>query len=107
MAYTIEGTALYDIDLQPKTTADEVVRNVSIILSTTLGECPGWRSFGTKKDFLDKNILAVRPLIIKEVISAVEKWEPRARVIDPVELYWDEAHGRLIPKVTIEVRDDE
>lgn len=107
MAYTIEGTELHNIDLQPNTLADEVIRNVSIIVSTVLGECPGWRAFGTRNDFLDRNILAARPLIIKAVISAVETWEPRARIIDPVELYWDDAHSRLIPKLKIEVKEDE
>lgn len=104
MQYKITGEDSFQIDLEPETEAAEVLRNVSIIVSTMLGEAPGWRGFGTDMNFLDRNILAARPLIIKEIIRAVEQWEPRAKVIDPVELYWDDAKGRLIPKLTIEVK---
>lgn len=104
MAYTLEGTDVRSLNLAPDTVDTEVVRNVAIILSTVLGECPGWRQFGTAHTYLDKPVTAVRTLLVRDVIEAIETNESRAEVLS-VEVYRDDELGKLIPRVTIEVRD--
>ena len=105
MAYTLEGTELYAIDLAPETEEAEVLRNVCIILSTTLHECPGFRSFGTDNEYLDRNILAAQQVVVRDVVKAVETFEPRAEV-ESVTLYRDEETGVYRPKVVLNINTE-
>ena len=102
MAYTLEGKELFSIDLAPETEREEVLRNVAVILSTTLHECPGYRDFGTDREYLDRNVLAAQQVIVRDVVKAVEEQEPRA-VVESVELFRDSETGVYYPRVTLEI----
>ena len=74
--YTV--TNEHQINLRA-TGIERVLQNVANILRTYEGEVPLGRSIGIKS-FIDKPLGSIRGEFIKEIISKVEKFEPRAKV---------------------------
>ena len=105
MSYTIRGYSLKTINMKPATTAEEVLQNVAVILSTMKGEVPMDRGLGLSTEFIDKPINAARALFVSAVVDAVSTYEPRAQV-DAVTFEIDEAvPGKLIPIVEVSISE--
>ena len=64
----------------PETTVDEIIQNVQMIIGTLQGEVPLYREFGINSAALDLPVGAAQARISSEIISAVAKFEPRAKV---------------------------
>ena len=80
-----------------------ILQNVSIIVSTPKGTVPLDREFGISNTFLDKPLPVARVLAISEIREAIERYEPRARVLN-ISFEHSES-GRLIPKVEVEINE--
>ena len=81
----------------------EVLQNVRIILSTIKGSVPLDREFGVSAAFLDQPLPAAKAKLTAEIVEAVERHEPRAKVTS---VTWGEnpgeaMDGRLFPKVRV------
>lgn len=102
----IEPIKPTDIELFPKTTLQEVMQNVGIIIATPKFSVQLDRDFGTTHKQLDTRANIAQPALIMEVMDAVEKYEPRAEILN-IEILTDEAHtGRLYPRVEMVVKDE-
>ena len=92
-----------EIDFLPSNTIVEVLQNVYTILSTTKYSAPLFREFGTSASYLDEPHAVARMRHTKEIIEAVEQYEPRAFVTE-VKYYSDEKDGKVYPAVTLRLR---
>ena len=61
---------------------EEIMRNVRTILSTPVGTCPLYRDFGIDVSPVDRPIDVAQSVIAVEIMEAVARYEPRARVIE-------------------------
>lgn len=106
MAYIVKAEQTEPLILRPSTTVEEVLQNVRVIISTIRGEVPLDRPFGLEGKFLDKPINIAQPILVTEVLEAIETYEPRARVLS---INFDDdpdVPGKLIPYVEVEVVDE-
>ncbi len=93
------------VDFKPVTVVAEILQNVRTILSTRKGSVPLDRDFGISWEYLDRPIDVAQMLMRSEIIDAVSKYEPRARV-ESVEFEAsteDVMDGILRPTVTISI----
>lgn len=103
MSYTVTATDLTSIRLNEVDTVNSVLQNIAIILSTMKGSVPLYRDFGLSMDFIDRPIPVAKVMMVAEVREAVERWEPRAKVLE-VSFKEDAARpGQLIPIVEVEI----
>lgn len=105
MAYIVKAYALEAINLAPESTAEEVLQNVSIIISTPKFSVPLERGLGLAQRFLDKPIPVAQSILISEVMDAIEEYEPRAAV-ENVTFELGDRPGLLIPVVEVSITDD-
>jgi len=104
MAYVVKAFSLKKIDLAPKTTVEEVLQNVAIIISTPKFSVPLDRGLGLAQRFIDKPIQTAQPILISEVLDAIEDYEPRAEVVNVSAMMGDRP-GALIPIVEVNIID--
>lgn len=85
----------------------EIVQNVRTILSTRRGTVPLDRAFGLSAPWLDQPLPAAMAALSAEIVEAVERWEPRARVMSVRFEPGQSAamDGRLYPVVRIAVQE--
>lgn len=103
------GAPLDGVDFSPASTLREIAQNVRTILATAVGSVPLDRAFGASADLLDDPQPLAQARLVSEIVAAVERYEPRARV---VAVRWERpavstatADGVLWPRVTIEIRE--
>lgn len=106
MAYVVKAFCLKKINLAPKNTVEEVLQNVAMIISTPKFSVPLDRGFGMAQRFIDKPIQTAQPLLISEVLDAIEAYEPRAEV-ENVDFVLGDRPGALIPIVEVNIIDGE
>lgn len=99
--------AIFDITISidkmnfsPDSVQLEVLQNVKTILTTAKGSVPLDRDFGINTYLIDRPISVIKPLLIKEVKEAIDKYEPRAKFKSIV---WDGevSEGKLRPIVKV------
>lgn len=78
----------------------EIVRNVHTLLVTPVGTCPLYRDFGLDVTYLDFPPNVAKGLFTAAAIEAVERWEPRVRVMR-VDFQADGVQGKLGAKVVV------
>lgn len=106
MAYVVKAFSLKKINLEPESTVEEVLQNIAMILSTPKFSVPLDRGFGMAQRFIDKPIQMAQPILISEVLDAIEEYEPRAEV-ENVSFVMGERPGALIPIVEVNIIDGE
>ncbi len=106
MAYVVKAFSLKKINLAPKSKVEEVLQNVAMIISTPKFSVPLNRKFGLAQRFIDKPIQAAQPVMISEVLEAIEEYEPRAE-IENVDYVLGNRPGVLIPIVEVNIIDEE
>lgn len=104
MAHIVKGYDLTNINLAPETTAEEVLQNVAVIISTPKFSVPLDRGLGMPQRFVDKPIQIAQSILISEVLDAVERDEPRAEVLN-VTFELGKNNGALIPVVEVNIID--
>lgn len=85
------------IDFAPSTLIEEVMQNIITLLSTAKFSVPMDRDLGIGAEFLDYPVNDVRAKLSGEIVNAVKKYEPRARVthID----YTSDDEGHVFPRI--------
>ncbi len=91
------------INLNPKTTAEEILQNVAIILATKRNTVPLQRGMGLSHEYLDKPILVAQPLLISDIMTAVTEYEPRAQIVNVTFEYDAENSDKLNPVVEVNI----
>jgi len=81
-----------------------VMQNVKTILATIRGTVPLDRTFGIDDTFIDTPEPVAQAKFTGAVIAAVERWEPRVKVVSVTWVRLDNsetADGRLVPRVRV------
>jgi len=81
MRYTFRSDRPPTYDLLENDIIRSVAQNISLILSTRRGTVPMYREFGLPMKFIDKPIPIYEALFTEEVTEALERFEPRAKLI--------------------------
>lgn len=102
MSYTVRA-GKPEIKLSDRNEITSVLQNVAIILATPKGSVPLYREFGLSMDFVDKPMPVARTLLVSAITEAIQEFEPRAEVVGISFELDDNAVGRLVPIVEVEV----
>ncbi|MCG8632247.1 MAG: hypothetical protein MI863_00385 [Desulfobacterales bacterium] len=86
----------------------EIIQNVKTILSTIKGTVPLDREFGVTGEYVDKPQPVAQALYAADVVTEVEKQEPRVKV---THVFWRPSpvaamDGKLEPVVRIKIIGD-
>ena len=103
MSYTISATDLGRLRFNEIDTVNSVLQNIAVILSTPKGSVPLYRDFGLDMSFLAKPGPVAKVMMVAPVREAVDRWEPRATVLDVSFVADPSQPGKLIPKVEVEI----
>lgn len=90
------------VNFAPQSEAEEVIQNVITICSTPRYSVPMDRAFGVDASLLDDPMTIVGAKYKSEVIQAVRKFEPRAKV-KRIEFYRDSEGKEFHPKIWLEL----
>lgn len=95
------------ITLNEKSVVDAVLQNVGLILATPKGTVPLYREFGIDFTVVDRPMNVAKKLLLRSSIKeAIDKFEPRAMIVDII-LDGDNSNtGRMIPTVKIEIDEE-
>lgn len=83
---------------------NEILQNVSMIISTTKGSVPLDRNFGIDSSLLDLPIEVAQNLFSASIMEAVQEYEPRV-TIKSVTYKKSHIDGKLIPKVQVSINE--
>ena len=100
LEYTIAADRA-PIDLVPNDEIQEILQNVRTIISTTRGSVPLDRAFGIDPNVIDIPMLQAKAKITNEILRAIRKYEPRAKVSRIT--FTGDLNGRLVPDVSITI----
>ena len=91
------------IEFAPVNETQEILQNVLTICLTQKYTVPLDRMLGVEGEALDEAVSRVRAKYKREVVEAVKKYEPRARVsaID----FSADLNGRVIPRIRVRIVD--
>lgn len=106
MTYNVNAADLKKVRFNETDTVASVLQNVAIILKTPKGSVPMYRDFGLPMDFLDKPMPVARNMLKVAVREAVERWEPRAEVVDVTLAANASNPGELNPTVEVKIVDE-
>ena len=103
MDYLIELSR--NVNFSPQTTVEEVLQNVRTILTTIKGSVPLDRDFGIDGSYVDAPMPVAKAKMASEIMSAVQKYEPRATItiID----FTVEIEGTLKPRIEVKINGTE
>ena len=104
---TFDVTAtLEEIDFAPSDVVKEIIQNVRTIFSTMKYTVPLDRLFGLDATVIDKPMPVAIALLQADIIRAVNRYEPRCRV---VRVAFDgdvQDVGKLVPRVRIRIDEE-
>ena len=103
MNYLIELSP--NVNFSPQTTVEEVLQNVRTILTTVKGSAPLDRDFGIDGSYVDAPMPVAKAKLASEIMSAVQKYEPRA-TITSVD-FTGEMEGILKPRIEVSIHGTE
>lgn len=96
------------VEFAPADVLREVAQNVRCILATIKGSVPLDRAFGVNADMLDAPQPVAQARLVSEIVTAIERHEPRVRVVS---VTWERPEdttatmdGALSPRVIIELK---
>lgn len=106
MAYTVSAEQTAPLKLMPDNTVESILQNVRVIISTIRGDVPLDRGLGLRGRFVDMPMPAAQPILVTEVLEALEAYEPRARLASASFQIDEDVPGRMIPVVEVNVTDE-
>lgn len=92
------------VSFAPETTVDEILQNIRTILTTYKGTVPLDRGFGISAEYLDKPIPVAEATMASEIMTAVRRYEPRARVAGVT--FTGDGNGALMPRIEVILSDN-
>lgn len=101
--YKVNAMDLKKLRLLETETVASVLQNIAIILKTPKGSVPMYREFGLSQSFLDRPMPVAEVMLRVAVKEAIERWEPRAEVVDVVFTGNASNPGELNPIVEVKI----
>lgn len=92
------------VNFQPGTELEEILQNVSMVLTTRKGSVPMDRAFGIDGDILDLPSGVAQARMSAEIVAAIQRCEPRASV-KRVIYAGDAEDGEVRATVRIEINE--
>ena len=90
------------VDYMPQSLEREIAQNVFTIFTTSKYSVPLDREFGLDVSLLDIPMTTAKALLINEIVSAVETYEPRVKITQ-IELEGD-LDGKFYPRIKFLIR---
>ncbi len=106
MSFHVKASDLGNIRFAESETVSSVLQNIAVILTTPRGSVPLYREFGLDQSFVDKPIPVARAMMISLVREAIERWEPRATVVNVTFSGNVSTPAKLDPIVEVEINDE-
>lgn len=108
MILDIIGLDLENINFFPKTIIEEVIQNIKIILTTTIGTVPLDRRFGLNINVLDNPINMAKSKLSIYILESIQDYEPRVEILEigfkaDVE---NAKEGRIYPQIRVKVKNE-
>ena len=90
-----------NVNFAPENEVVEILQNVITICMTQKYSVPMDRELGVEGEFLDEAVSKLRAKFKGEIVRAVKKFEPRARVtaID----FTTDLNGKVIPRIKVRI----
>jgi len=104
MTYTLTANDAVEIKLAPESLVEEILQNITTILSTYKNSVPLDRNFGLSARFLDKPLPVAEAILVTEVLDAIEEYEPRAEFLD-ISFERNGINGKIIPRLEVAIHD--
>lgn len=101
MHYTIRSDMPPDYTLCENSTAASVLQNIALLVATKQGTIPCYREFGLPMRFIGLPEKLASTVAAQEVIDAVERFEPRAKLNAVNTEYGDGGKMIIILEVSI------
>ena len=89
------------IDFMPESETREVLQNVITICTTLKGSVPMDRDLGLSPKVIDEPVNVAKARISSEIIEAIRKYEPRARVTEVS--FTGSMDGKITPRVKVRI----
>lgn len=91
-----------DVNFSPANEIEEVLQNVRTIVNTVVKSVPMDRELGINTDLLDAPINIVGGKLQAQIMDAINKFEPRAKV-KSIAFSGDVAQGKIIPTIKVAI----
>lgn len=101
----IVSVDLSGINFAPDSLEAEVMQNIKMILSTMFFSVPYFRDFAYQPDYLDLPIQGQRARISADVVTAIQKYEPRV-IIEQILFDGEAIEGLIVPSVQVRLKND-
>ena len=98
----IEGKSAYVVG----TGLAGLAQEIRMVLATRKGSVPLDRDFGLSWDHVDRPMGEAMQYMVAEIGQQLERYVPRIRVRDISFSSNDAVEGQLIPRVTVEIREE-
>ena len=85
------------------TVEEEDYRNLQILYGTHTGEQALDREFGIDANITDYPQMSAQALLVAEIVSKTQKYEPRAQVVRVEWMASKVVEGNMVPKVVIKI----
>ena len=105
MSYRVSSDGSIGVSLNEPEYIKSVLQNISIILRTRKGTVPLFREFGIPMEYVDKPSNIVVPMALIEAREAIERFEPRAELIN-IRVLQNEK-GILVLEAEVNIVDEE
>jgi len=102
MVCTIAPDEKMKINLAPKNVVEEIIQNLTTLISTPKFSVPLDRNFGLLSRFVDKPTPVAEAMIVSEVLDALEMYEPRVEFKN-ITFERDEKRGKVIPLLEVDI----
>ena len=83
-----------------------LAQEIRMVLATRKGSVPLDRDFGLSWDHVDRPMGEAMQYMVAEIGQQLERYAPRIRVRDISFSSNDAVEGQLIPRVTVEIREE-
>ena len=106
--HTLMGIDLREINMFPRTTIEEILQNVRMLLTTVQGTVPLDRELGLTNTFIDDPSPRGMMRFAIFALETIQDYEPRVEVtdIDFAPRPDDAMDGRLYPRVRVRIIDE-
>ena len=106
--YTIMGINVTEVNLFPETVIEEILQNVSVLLTTVVGSVPLDRNLGIDATFIDSPVPRAMMKLAIIALETVQDYEPRVEVkeIDFIPNLEDAADGLFYPRMVVRILDE-
>ena len=104
MRITIRGGESSELNIAPESTAEEIMQNLRVLLSSCKYDIPLAREMGLDTGYLHKPQPVAETLLYQTISDAIEEYEPRAELIG-IDFEVNAESGLIIPIVEVEINE--